>query len=105
MALHKLKFEVRLEKGASIINAPAHIGVVGSGDMEVMIEPKALDGGVEVQIVTPVTGFDALWKRVLESFITEVSLANASIEINDNNATPSVVMLRLHQAFNEAQSN
>lgn len=104
MALHTMNFDVKLEKGNATIKAPSHIGVVGSGDMEVLMEPKALNGGVSVQIVTPVTGFDSLWKRVVETFVEDVSLTDTSIEINDNNATPAVVMLRLHQAFTEANT-
>ncbi|ABC22124.1 malonate decarboxylase acyl carrier protein [Rhodospirillum rubrum] len=102
MALNTLEFDIKHDAGTPVLKAPVHIGVVGSGDMEVLMEPKALGGAVSVRIVTPVTGFDALWKRVLEAFVTESALADVRVEINDNNATPAVVLLRLRQALAEA---
>ncbi|MCS6036843.1 hypothetical protein LNQ52_12505 [Klebsiella pneumoniae subsp. pneumoniae] len=39
-----------------------HCGVVGSGDLEILLEPKALAGGIEVSICTPVTGFRSYLK-------------------------------------------
>ncbi|MFV0336315.1 MAG: malonate decarboxylase acyl carrier protein [Tropicimonas sp.] len=102
MSLHTLEFDLEQQAGGSPLNVPTHVGVTGSSDMEVLLEPKDLGGRVAVKIVTPVTGFDDLWKRVLEKFVTEVALADASIEINDNNATPAVVLLRLRQALAQA---
>ena len=105
MALHTLEFDIKLNTGTMKIDVPTHNGVVGSSDMEVLMEPKDLEGGVSVRIVTPVTGFDDLWKRVLEKFVSETALSDARIEINDNNATPAVVLLRLRQAFTQATTD
>ncbi|SOC19085.1 malonate decarboxylase acyl carrier protein [Rhodobacter maris] len=101
MALHTLEFELETTSGTASIPAPTHVGVTGSSDLEVILEP-APAGKVAVRIVTPVTGFDELWKRVVKKFTDETALAGARIEINDNNATPAVVLLRLKQALTQA---
>ena len=99
--LHELNFEFKAENPTDFAADFAHFGVVGSGDMEVIMEQKELDGAVQVKIVTPVTGYEEVWQRVMERFVNETGVANASFEINDNNATPVVVSLRLRQALAE----
>lgn len=73
-----------------------HIGVVGSGDLEVLLEPSA-DENAHVAVTTSVDGFGTVWKHVLDRFFTRFEGA-AAIEINDFGATPGVVLLRLEQA-------
>lgn len=99
--LRELIFVLRAGTPAAFATDFLHYGVVGSGDMEVIMERQALDGAVRIKVQTPVIGFDEVWKRVLERFVNETGLADASVEINDNNATPVVVTLRLHQALAE----
>lgn len=74
----------------------AHVGVVGSGDLEVLLEPSKT-GKATVTIRTSVDGFEQYWKAVLDRFFSKYQGA-ASIEINDFGATPGTVMLRLEQA-------
>ena len=82
MALQVLKFSFGPEKNYTPFDPNwFHSGVVGSGDMEVLMEHCAQDGKVDVKVVTPVVGF----------------------EINDNNATPFIVHMRLRQALIEAK--
>ena len=76
--------------------------MTGSGDLEVMMEKKALNGGVKAKVVTPVKGFDAVWEKMLGKFVADTGVGNVSIEINDDNATPIVVYMRLRQALAEA---
>ena len=73
-----------------------HVGVVGSGDLEVLLEPSA-DSYAHVVVNTSVDGFEATWKNVLDRFFARFHGA-VSIEINDFGATPGTVMLRLAQA-------
>ena len=73
-----------------------HVGVVGSGDLEVLLEPSA-DSDAHVAVTTSVEGFGTVWKHVLDRFFTRFDGA-AAIEINDFGATPGVVLLRLEQA-------
>ena len=53
--------------------------------------------------IWPVVGFDEVWERVLERFVKESGVSDVAIEINDNNATPVVVSMRLRQAIDEAR--
>jgi malonate decarboxylase delta subunit len=73
-----------------------HVGVVGSGDLEVLLEPSP-DARTHVVVNTSVDGFGATWKNVLDRFFARFQGA-VSIEINDFGATPGTVMLRLTQA-------
>lgn len=80
----------------------AHVGVVGSGDLEVLLEPSDGDEA-RVTIRTSVDGYEAVWRRVLDRFFERWAGA-ASIEINDFGATPGMVTLRLEQAAEESRS-
>ncbi|MDD2402165.1 MAG: malonate decarboxylase acyl carrier protein [Clostridia bacterium] len=102
MALNEMKFEFKAENPKSINKGWSHFGVVGSGDMEILMEKMDLNGSVQVKIVTPVTGFDNVWGMVMEKFIRSSNLGDVYIEINDNNATPVVVSMRLRQALADA---
>lgn len=104
MALQELNFNFKKKKGSqSIPGEWFHAGVVGSGDMEVLLCRKELAGAVQALVRTPVTGFDQVWETVLQRFIEQYDLGNLTIEINDNNATPYIVFMRLQQAFLEAK--
>ena len=74
----------------------AHVGVVGSGDMEVLMEP-AESGGAQVSITTSVDGFGDYWKAALDRFFSRFDGA-VRIQINDAGATPGGVLFRLGQA-------
>jgi malonate decarboxylase delta subunit len=78
------------------VTGKAHVGVVGSGDMEVLMQPSET-GGAQVSILTSVNGFEATWNRVMDRFFAKYDGA-VRIDINDAGATPGSVMLRLEQA-------
>ncbi|HWL24988.1 MAG TPA: malonate decarboxylase subunit delta [Ureibacillus sp.] len=78
------------------INRPAHVGVVGSGDLEVLIEPSD-NNTANFEIRTGIIGFSETWKKVIERFVSQNDIA-ANITINDFGATPGVVSIRLAQA-------
>jgi malonate decarboxylase delta subunit len=73
-----------------------HVGIVGSGDMEVLLEPSAGDGA-HVSITTSVDGFRDTWKAVFDRFFSKFD-GSVRIDINDAGATPGGVLLRLEQA-------
>ncbi len=101
MALNELKYEFKVDNPVSI-SEWVHLGVVGSGDLEVLIEKKDFNGAVECKVITPVDGFKDIWEKVLGKFVFDNNLGDILIRINDNNATPVVVSMRLRQALNEA---
>jgi malonate decarboxylase delta subunit len=74
------------------------VGVVGSGNLEVLIEHQPLDGGCEVEISTAAIGFGQIWEAVVRDFYQRWQLADVRVSINDMGATPAVVSLRLDQA-------
>jgi malonate decarboxylase delta subunit len=85
----------------SKVKGRAHVGVVGSGDLEVLLEPLEAKEA-RVRIRTSVLGFSEQWKAVLDRFFMKYDGA-AAIEINDAGATPGVVSLRLAQAVEASE--
>ncbi len=73
-----------------------HVGVVASGDLEVLLEPSSQSES-KVTINTSVAGFGSVWKTVLDRFFGHFDAA-VELEINDFGATPGLVTLRLEQA-------
>jgi len=84
-----------------VITSRAHVGVVASGDLEVLLEPAA-GAQSTVTVTTSVDGFGAVWQHVLDRFFSRFHGA-AVIEINDFGATPGLVALRLAQAVEALQ--
>lgn len=103
MALNQLNIECCAASPRPLSRPMVHFGVVGSGDLEVLIESQNLNGKANICINTPITGFDDIWRRVMARFIDESQLGDVLISINDNNAPPAVVALRLQQALAELE--
>jgi malonate decarboxylase delta subunit len=96
------RLHYRFNGGHRSATGPAQlVGVVGSGNLEVLIEAAPLHGGCEVSVSTSVRGYDAIWEAVVADFFARHALADISISINDNGATPAIVALRLDQAVAE----
>jgi len=74
------------------------VGVVGSGDLEVLVEPGQ-PGRTRVRVTTSVDGFAPTWRAQLDRFFASSALPALDIEINDFGATPGVVGMRLAQAL------
>lgn len=79
------------------------VGVVSSGNLEVLLEPATPGGGCRVRVATSVAGYGAVWRAVLAEFCARHRLRDLTISINDMGATPAVVSLRLDQAFEELE--
>lgn len=89
-------------QSAQLRDQPAVLtGVVGSGNLEVLIETAELEGLCQVQVSTSANGFAEIWEAVLNDFALRHDLANLRISINDGGATPAVVSLRLGQAMED----
>ncbi|WP_019142601.1 malonate decarboxylase acyl carrier protein [Noviherbaspirillum massiliense] len=91
----KFRFDRGSRKGGS---QPQIVGVVSSGNLEVLIEPAALNGACEIEVKTAAVGFGTIWDAVMRDFHARWPLADTRISINDMGATPAVVSLRLDQA-------
>ncbi|MDB6000995.1 MAG: Malonate decarboxylase acyl carrier protein, partial [Rhizobacter sp.] len=77
--------------------APVLVGVVASGNLEVLVEP-ASGADCRVDIDTSARGFGGIWEAVLRDFHERHALGGIAISIHDMGATPAVVSLRLDQA-------
>jgi malonate decarboxylase delta subunit len=95
------KHEYQYAAGASAIR-PVAVGVVGSGDLEVLLEP-APAGRTTVRVTTSVDGYGSVWQAQLDRVFHGASVGPTGpavqIEINDFGATPGVVGMRIAQAF------
>ena len=80
--------------------APVLVGVVGSGNLEVMLEAVA-GNGCAIRVETSARGFAPIWLAVMSDFHARHPLAGVRFSINDMGATPAVVSLRLDQAVAE----
>ena len=83
------------------VSRRAHVGVVGSGGLEVLLEPGEGERS-RVFIRTSVHGFRDTWKAVLDRFFSKYD-GVVRIQINDAGGTPGSVMLRLEQAVEESE--
>lgn len=94
--MEKLHFEF-VGKNTPLPFRPMLVGVVGSGNLEVMLEPSKV-ASCTLDITTSAQGFAAIWQAVAEDFHKRHGLAGVAVSINDMGATPAVVSLRLDQA-------
>lgn len=79
---------------------PVLVGVVGSGNLEVLVEPSS-GNDCTVRVQTSARGFGPIWEAVVRDFHGRHPLAGVRVSINDMGATPAVVSLRLDQAIAE----
>ena len=84
--------------GQRRLNGAQLVGVVGSGNLEVLIENASLNGACAIEVKTAARGFGTIWEAVMTDFQQRWQLADTRISINDMGATPAVVSLRLDQA-------
>ena len=57
---------------------PILVGVVGSGNLEVLLEPLAGSGRCEIDIRTSARGFGAIWEAVARDFHSRHRLAGVA---------------------------
>lgn len=87
--------------GATPVRFPTDtvlVGVLASGNLEILLEPADLDGAMTVRIITAARGFGTVWQAVIADFAQRHPLRDVRVSINDAGATPAVVSLRLDQA-------
>jgi malonate decarboxylase delta subunit len=101
--MEHLAFELAAAGPPAPRNPPVVVGVLASGNLEVLVEPR--DGGgagrVWIEVETSAAGFGAIWEAVLRDFAARHRLAGLRVSVNDAGATPAVVSLRLDQAAEE----
>jgi malonate decarboxylase delta subunit len=97
--VERLEFEL---PGSATVGAfaPILVGVVGSGNLEVLLEPQPAQT-CRFEVETSARGFGAIWEAVVRDFQQRHALAGVQLSIHDMGATPAVVALRLAQAVAE----
>jgi malonate decarboxylase delta subunit len=96
--METLHFEYDGGRKANPAQSATLVGVVGSGNLEILVEHKDLGGLCHIDVVTAAVGFGPIWQAVMDDFFARHALADLHISINDVGATPAVVSLRLDQA-------
>ena len=76
------------------------VGVVASGDLEILIEP-ATAGRTQITIHATGSLSPDLWRKQLDRLFAHGAAAAMHMEINAFGATPGVISLRLAQAMEE----
>src|SRR5690242_13048661 len=99
--METLQFDYENGSPVAVPNQPALAGVLGSGNLEVLVEPAALNGRFRVEITTAAVGFGRIWQAVMDDIFARWRLADVRVSINDAGATPAVVALRVDQALEE----
>lgn len=97
--MEELRFEFKNARRAGGSRSMAIIGVVGSGDLEVLAERTQADDVCLVEVSTAATGFAELWKDVTTDFVARRSPGGLRLSINDGGARPDTVALRLAQVL------
>ena len=92
-----LTFRHTTAKAAGGDKAKAIVGVVASGNLEVLVERVLPELECEVEIATSAHGFGAVWAAVVADFVERYSPGGLRFSINDGGARPDTVALRLAQ--------
>jgi malonate decarboxylase delta subunit len=99
--MERLVFELDSAAAPAARAAPVVVGVVSSGNLEVLVEPAAAAERCHVEVATSAVGFAEIWRAVLEDFAVRHAVGGLALSVNDGGATPAVVTLRLGQAVEE----
>jgi malonate decarboxylase delta subunit len=95
--MEKLTFRHTTAKAAAGTKREAIVGVVASGNLEVLVERVLPERDCEVDIATAAHGFGAVWSAVVADFVERYSPGGLRLSINDGGARPDTVALRLAQ--------
>ena len=95
--IENLKY--RFDGGKTVQGAATIVGVLGSGNLEVLVEPAVLGGACEIEVSTSARGFGNIWQAVMKDFFARHHAGDIRISVNDAGATPAIVSLRLDQAI------
>jgi malonate decarboxylase delta subunit len=95
--METLKFRHTAKHRLSGTKGQAIIGVVASGNLEVLLERVLPESACEVEVATPLTGYAETWEAVVAEFVERFSPGGLRISVNDGGARPDTVYLRLMQ--------
>ena len=96
--MEKLSFTLKAPIAASGTRRQVVIGVVASGNLEVLAERTLPPDTCTIDIATAAHGFGAVWEAVVGDFVARRAAGSLRLSINDGGARPDTVALRLAQA-------
>ncbi len=96
--MERLNYRHTARQRAAGEAASALVGVVASGNLEVLVERVLGGTDCEVEIQTAAVGFGEVWQAVIADFVERRSPGGLRLSINDGGARPDTVALRLAQA-------
>src|SRR5271166_607236 len=95
--MENLTFRHNAKKPAGGAKRQAIVGVVASGNLEVLVERVLPESDCVVDIATAAHGFGEVWSAVVADFVERYSPGGLRMSINDGGARPDTVALRLAQ--------
>ena len=96
--MEDLSFQHNARARAGGGKGSAIIGVVASGNLEVLVERSLAGAECRIEIKTAAVGFGEVWGAVIADFVERYSPGGLKFSINDGGARPDTVSLRLAQA-------
>jgi malonate decarboxylase delta subunit len=99
--VERLVFELESAPAPAGRRPPVVVGVVASGNLEVLVEAGTAPERCRVEVATSAGGFREIWEAVLRDFAARRPVGGLALSVNDAGATPAVVGLRLDQAVEE----
>jgi malonate decarboxylase delta subunit len=96
--VERIQLELESARPRRAGGAATVVGVVASGNLEVMVEAAGEGDRCRFDVSTSVHGFGHVWRAVLEDFAARRAVGGLAFSVNDAGATPAVVTLRLEQA-------
>jgi malonate decarboxylase delta subunit len=96
--METLSYHHKARRRAAGSKLMAIVGVVASGNLEVLVERVLPGTDCELDIKTATEGFGAVWQQVVTDFVESRSPGGLKLSVNDGGARPDTVALRLAQA-------
>ena len=97
--MERLSFEFDAQRPAGGTARQAIVGIVASGNLEVLLQRTLTAHCCLFEVATPAMGFEATWRAVLGDFVARRETGGLRFSINDCGARPDVVALRLAQGL------
>ncbi|WP_445216924.1 malonate decarboxylase acyl carrier protein [Bradyrhizobium sp. Pa8] len=101
--MEKLSFRLTAPRCACGTRTQAIVGVVASGNLEVLLERVSPTDVCTIDIATAAHGFGMVWDAVVRDFVARRSAGGLRISINDGGARPDTVALRLAQGVRKIE--
>ena len=95
--------ELKIPAGQPIKDAQVQMGVVASGDMEVLYDGASDKRDLTVKITSSVDNSAARWSAIFERLSVMHGLPAGIMVIHDFGATPGVARIRIEQAIEAAK--